>query len=379
MAWLLHLLGGERYMHARTILTDKTTADLRAAWITGEQMASLEPASEPEPTRELQVFTRHTSGFFQSETEPEDLEDGTVEVDVARSRLRLDLAPLTGPSGPLPIVKPAEQETGDELTGVKPYARTSRHVEPPTKLMRRPPQRRERTPARPPATEALVLRPLPIGAHLRSPTPPPAQGRRSPRTTRPSASHDAPPRNRPSAVVGRGSPPVALPPRRIRGRRRNPVQAAATSISRICWNVVCPAPEPASPRDERPRSSWRHHKKALAGSAALLWTAALLLLLLLPGAKPVGLMEVVSAPPGARVTVNGTAIDQTTPVLLKVPNMNREQVVEVSLADYRGWRKVVKLSADEPRIQVLAVLELAEQDDDAPASESYMVEPLAAR
>ena len=341
----------------------KNTAAARSAWI-AEETGALEEAAAQEPTRELQLCTRRTSGFFQSETEKEgDLEERTVvqarPMVQARPRLPSDPALLTGPPEPLLRISPKDHGAGlptpglyrgdGEPTGVKAYAREVEVIEL-TKLVRRPAPGGKR----PPRQRSLTGPPVPLAVVVRPP----------------SSSHRAEPPPGKTPPVAAPCPDAVVLPSRRRGRRKSPIVAAPDSFSRICWNVTSPPPVEPTPR-LLARISWRKHRTPLAAASGALGIVALLMLLLLSGGQQVIRMEVISSPPGARVLVNGELIDQTTPALVELADVDRRQVVEVSLADYRKWRKVVTLSPQEPRIQVLAVLRSIQEGREQP-----VVEPL---
>lgn len=363
---------------------DKTTARPRPAWLPAEAGAPLEEAGAQEATREVVLGTRRTSGFYQSPTEKEGVEEGTVRVALARPRLpRGDQ--LTGPPEPL-FLAPGREATrprlpipgphvGEgELTTVRAFPREVAVIAQPAGLGRAaardrwamedlaktgPPAPMNRT-AGPRSSDVAVG---PAAVPTRATSRPPKR-HRTPTPRRPHAHGTALPA--PAALPLAARRPDPGPPAQRQPEKTQAPPRAADSISRICWNVLLAPPE-QSPRGLLARVPWRKHRAHFAAAlGALVAMVVLPLWLIVPGAQQGGQMEVISSPPGARVTVNGKQTRQTTPALIKVADVDHEQVIELSLADYHSWRKVVALSPGDPRVQVVAVL----QADEGPMTES---------
>lgn len=292
---------------------------------------ALELAADEETTREVSLHRRPS--FILPPTQQENLEGGTVKVSRQRLRSRDPLL-LTGPPEPVfspadssaarPHISPAQPDEDEgEPTRVQAFARSS------------PPPRRLRSVANEANRRDLTGPPPPMELVVRPPTPAPARGR-------------------PSPQLPRELPYQAAAPAR-----------ALDSISRICWNVMATPDEPTRPR--RFHQRWRQHRRPLALGAGALGALAMIMLVQVSwGGSGAGSIKVVSSPPGAQVRINGQALLQTTPAIIDVPDMDRPQRVELSLAHHRSWTQAVTLSAASPRVTLVAVLEPEVDGDHGP-------------
>jgi len=320
----------------------------------------LEEAVE-EPTNEVVIGTRRVAGFFLSPTRLADAGEGTVNLQAPVIPARL--AETTGlpalPAGHDTALDPVFSLAAPEApTRVRDYARPTGAYEPPTRLLRSSARKEARPRRRPTLTaltpRALIVEPWTVSFMDEGKVPPRDAGGSGVRT----APRLIPPRSRLALASATASCGQAERP----GKQASVATDVASRFRGCMRQLLTTMPLART----LTRISWSKHRNKVAIALGAL---PVLALLLLPGSQARGRIEVISSPPGARITLNGQRVPQTTPALIEVDLDRDQQVVEVSLSDYQPWHKIVTVSSRKPRVELRAELE--------PTEDHVEVEPLA--
>ena len=87
-------------------------------------------------------------------------------------------------------------------------------------------------------------------------------------------------------------------------------------------------------------------------------------------------IDVISVPEGASVTLNGAALQKTTPLTIPIKDRGTPQTLEIRMTNYQPWRSTIRFPEGTTRVRALAVLtaiygrlELASQP---PGAEVYV-------